>query len=488
LTILELVELVRSGSIVLPEFQRDFVWKPDAVIELLNSISRGWPIGSILLIEAPQKLGMRQIKGGPHINTGEERYFLLDGQQRVTSIYNALTGTGDIRFWVRFDEIGDDGLPTIGWTKRKSWQVISQREMALAEYIDNRRFEAAVSGLRPDLQKVAVLSRSSQLGDLLDGRYTLPATVLNATTDPDSLTEIFETLNRTGTRLDAFDLAIASTYSPKFNLRNEWKRAQASHERLRRFKSSGMEILRLIALSRIHEEQREGRQKARTVGIRQADITQMPSEYIAANWTTALEDYLRALSYMEVTFGVADAESIPSRSMLVGLSYLLRHQIRDIDTWYWTSIARQTYKSGANTRVIQDTERPSRQLERAGWREELALGLQRPAAQNRVLRLGIRGLVNLQKLPPLLPPEGPGPLREVLLPVRYTDHPSSISAAIWCKKEDLAKTRRLVGLGELEESEPETLRVQLISDIPLEEEAINRRSQWIASMIEERIK
>lgn len=63
----ELLERIDTGKIAIPEFQRDFEWRPPAVAELLMSIARKWPIGSFLLLEVddPPPFAIRELSEAP---------------------------------------------------------------------------------------------------------------------------------------------------------------------------------------------------------------------------------------------------------------------------------------------------------------------------------------------------------------------------------------------------------------------------------------
>lgn len=84
----DLVQMVEDGKLAIPEFQRPFVWKPPAVADLLVSVARRWPIGTLLLLEGPQDFAVRPLAEAPELNNVE--LLLLDGQQRMTALYRAL--------------------------------------------------------------------------------------------------------------------------------------------------------------------------------------------------------------------------------------------------------------------------------------------------------------------------------------------------------------------------------------------------------------
>jgi hypothetical protein len=78
--------------------------------------------------------------------------------------------------------------------------------------------------------------------------YYIPCIVLPKKTSLAALAKIFETLNRTGVRLDVFDLMVAKLYPRGFHLRDEWTNVVEVSPELKEFDVNGIEILKLIAL------------------------------------------------------------------------------------------------------------------------------------------------------------------------------------------------------------------------------------------------
>lgn len=89
LKIHELIGEIEKKDYILPEFQRGYVWNRDQVKEYLNSLYRGYPTGSFLIWKTPNP-GL--IRGGAPENEGGSFQLILDGQQRLTSIYTLVKG------------------------------------------------------------------------------------------------------------------------------------------------------------------------------------------------------------------------------------------------------------------------------------------------------------------------------------------------------------------------------------------------------------
>lgn len=100
-----IMETADRGQVVLPDFQRDFVWKPPDVIKLISSLLNRYPIGGLLLMENAGVYGFRPLDGAPDSSDpNKEVILILDGQQRLTSCYRAFYGAmaDDLRYVGRY--------------------------------------------------------------------------------------------------------------------------------------------------------------------------------------------------------------------------------------------------------------------------------------------------------------------------------------------------------------------------------------------------
>jgi len=132
-SVADLLKAASLGEIKLPEFQRGWVWDDYGIRSLLASISQGFPVGAVMALEAggPVEFQARPIEGAPaSAKDGEEDLYLLDGQQRLTSLFQAT--------------YSDAPVDTQNAQRRKvkRWYYIDM-ELALSEGVD--REEAIVS-------------------------------------------------------------------------------------------------------------------------------------------------------------------------------------------------------------------------------------------------------------------------------------------------------------------------------------------------------
>src|SRR5216110_2147825 len=88
----ELVAMIERGELRLPEMQRRYVWRATRVRDLLDSLYRGYPSGTILVWETGQPMPSRDAAVEQQPNPFQGHKLLLDGQQRLTSLTAVLEG------------------------------------------------------------------------------------------------------------------------------------------------------------------------------------------------------------------------------------------------------------------------------------------------------------------------------------------------------------------------------------------------------------
>src|ERR1700693_5206674 len=125
----QLIDDYRSGRIVIPEFQRDYVWKKSKAPLLIDSLYRGFPISSLLLWQSDEETRSR--RRDPRPTRASLMNWLIDGQQRDITLARTMSGdegiavvfnpkedkfrlanaaTRNDRNWIRIAELWDDEL------------------------------------------------------------------------------------------------------------------------------------------------------------------------------------------------------------------------------------------------------------------------------------------------------------------------------------------------------------------------------------------
>lgn len=238
-SIRDLVKQVRSGQIRLPEIQRKYVWKPEKVRALVDSIYKGYPSGSILLWDAGQDIGLRPEAAAPPGSGGPAPSLLLDGQQRLKSLAAVLEGdppdddmtVPEIYFNLDHpekpsdpDADDDDELERVSTDDTVADHRIFQLKnpaversphwMPVTDLFKGDPFkvlpEHGITRDHPNYEKF--LKRAYRLHKRAD-EYEYPIQTLGPDTSYEEVTEIFVRLNSQGAKLRKADLALAQVTS-----------------------------------------------------------------------------------------------------------------------------------------------------------------------------------------------------------------------------------------------------------------------------------
>ena len=192
--------------------------------------------------------------------------------------------------------------------------------------------------------------------------YSVPCVILPDDVPLSALAKIFETINRTGVHLDAFDLMVAKLYPHDFRLRDEWEQARTDSPSLQRFNTDGIEVLKLIALFE-HVEQSEAPGPHRVKGVRESDVLQLDPTRVKDLWNTAVNSYSKALEFLENRCSVVSSGLLPAKAMVLPVAYAIRedqnqrHDLEaDVERWFWAATFQQLYSQDANTQAVADAK------------------------------------------------------------------------------------------------------------------------------------
>lgn len=343
--------------------------EPGQVAELLRTVIRKWPAGSFLLMRLEGRdvpFQLKPIKGAPNVAAEDVRLVILDGQQRMTSLFQTLTDRSEEVYYIEIlkvletGELDDDHLK---YLKKSTWakEYPTPESMATAGIIpvhmvwNDQMFDDWKAFLPDNISKQMLNLRQQKLPGLRS--YDVPAVVLPADVDFAAIAKIFETLNKTGTRLDVFDLMVARLFPQNFRLRDEWDEAKKRYPRLETFNAEGIDVLRLIAL----REHLSGKTKVK--GIRQSDVLNLDPKTVIADWTKAVDGLHRAIEFVDEQLGARSEALVPSWTMLLPLADALwepgayrTNWKADLTRWAWITALGNFYAQGANTQAVADAK------------------------------------------------------------------------------------------------------------------------------------
>ena len=341
----DLAKRILNGDIYLPKFQREFVWERQQVLDLLDSVARNYPIGSILLWQSKQELRSENKIADLEIELPRPDYpvnYLLDGQQRLSSICGALYWQGRDPFspWnVAYD------LRTKAFLHLETTDDPPQNLIRLNKLPNASAFFLQVAAL--DAAKEEGLAKNAR--ELFD-RFK-DYKVATVTLGDMSLTDvapIFERINSTGTRLTIVDLMRAATWSPNFDLVDSIDTIRES------LAAKSFEGIERKAILRNVSAAVGGNFTAESID----DLRRSNADDLKVAVNATAKSYKLAVDFLSTHIKAPSAAVVPYSNQIVVLTEILRRlptptaqQWSAIEKWFWrTGIS--GYFSGWNSGMM----------------------------------------------------------------------------------------------------------------------------------------
>lgn len=409
----ELLNKAHNGQIQLPDFQRGWVWDDCRIKGLLASISRGFPVGAVLTLGArgAVRFKARLVQGVDLDSAPDASEFLLDGQQRLTSLYQALRHSGPV-------EVHKHGKKTRRWyyiDMKEATAGNGDHENAIVSVPDNkigtRNFSKDVLDLScpereyeqhmfpakllfdmaPTWQLKYIQYWNNRGGDQHTGdpvqfykefterviqsfhQYQLPVIQLDKATPKEAVCTVFEKVNTSGVSLTVFELVTASfaAESEGFSLRDDWaKRREKMHLNFGGVLQGidGMNFLQAVTLLKTQEDRMEAMKngqdanRAPPISCKKRDILSLRLEHYCA-WADRVESGFRHAAKFLLSEYVYGRHNVPYNTQLVPLAALYVHLGRELDPasakeklarWYWSGIFGEAYGGAIETRYSED--------------------------------------------------------------------------------------------------------------------------------------
>jgi len=197
LKVKQLIEDYRLGRIVIPEFQRDYVWKKSKAPKLVDSLYRGFPISSLLVWQSTEETRSRRVD--PRPKRASVMNWLIDGQQRVITLARTLSGDQDID--VVFNPAEDVfGLANAATRNDSNW-------VRIADLWDDELYRSIrrnLDGSRAAIKREASFEKVRRILD-----YEVPQVIMVDHTFKDAVLA-FERINTLGVKLKKEDIESAN--------------------------------------------------------------------------------------------------------------------------------------------------------------------------------------------------------------------------------------------------------------------------------------
>ncbi len=384
----DLFSRINHGELQLPDFQRAYLWNSDRIRSLLVTVLRGYPIGSLLALDTrneDMRFKPRPIVGAP--DTGENPgLLLLDGQQRLTSLYHCLQGTGFVdtvdfrnkritrRFYVDVAKavqrevlpqeavfaVDENGAVSSHFGPKVDGPL-TDREVAVAAGVipvdalltsegSSMLFDMAAQSTPEELAQIKLFN--ARVATPLNA-YDVPMIRLARETPQAGVGSIFAQANSVGLQMDVFDLltAVFGIEDPEFDLEADWARTEAI---LRRYpaldeidQTSFLTAVSLLVTA----------PGGHAVGQREDIINLKLADYQSV--ISRLRDGFRAAAEFLAQRCILSVEQVPYSAQIIPLvvilalldespEHLSSERATDrLNRWFWSGVFGELYGSAA---------------------------------------------------------------------------------------------------------------------------------------------
>lgn len=356
----DLINEIQKGIIKIPKFQRDFVWNIDKTAKLLDSILKGYPIGTFILWQTDERINDIKNVGNlniPNTPDGVKVQYVLDGQQRITSLFAAYLGA-------EIQKVGEKKLTDYG-------NIVVNLDVDINDNDEQVITEEPVCDKYISLSEVLNFSfaKAKELSDYFDDSdlqkidtYSTAfktyefSTVVLRKEDIDSAIEVFTRINTGGQTLTLFEIMSAKTYDEpqQFDMQVKW---DSFIKELKEIKYEGISssvVLSLLALL-----------LSRTRECKRKTILALPKQRIIEQWDAVISALKESVDYFRTTYRIPVSQLLPYDSLLVPFAYFFyinkakpaAEQRKYLEEFFWRISLSYRYSSSTESKLAQDIKR-----------------------------------------------------------------------------------------------------------------------------------
>lgn len=389
--LLNLIEWARKGKLVIPQFQRNFVWGREEITELMISILQGHFIGSFLFLEVDKEdipFSFRLLEGIDHqaIRDNKPELMILDGQQRLTSLHYVFAGANiplrwtrhPYRFFLSLTKAAQGDIENAIYSLRsQDCDVFSKLEYQFKEKIVPLTMIETWDDWQNDYEKWLVeidkeyylttyfkIERPAwkkivdQIRDFQIPILKLPKiSHQNAQNQLAEVCTIFEKLNTMGVKLSVYDLLTARLYKDKIDMHSLWIKTVEKYPLIEEFSDGkpdelGIYILRALAL-------------IRGLDVKSRTLINLNPRNFEDDWDEASRYINKSLDRITNRDGFCafDHKWVPYITMVSPMAAMLatideknmdHRAYKLINRWYWSSVFTERYAGAVESLIHKD--------------------------------------------------------------------------------------------------------------------------------------
>lgn len=409
--LLDLLKSTKEGKTQLPDFQRSWVWNDEQIRSIIASISLSYPVGVVMMLQTGNRdvrFQHRPIEGVTFSNSVEPERLILDGQQRLTSLVQALLsgqpvitknarGKKILR-WYYIDiakalesKIEREGALVSNIEREEAIISLPQdkiirnfRGQVLADYsTPDKEYE---NGLFPVAQIFDCSSwrqahnqfwkyalDKSQLFDEFEKeaiepfkQYQVPVITLLNETPREAVCQVFEKVNTGGVTLTVFELLTATFASEEFKLREDWENREISLKQHKVLKNiHNTEFLQAVTLLATREKAiKDGipSDNAPAISCNRREILKLTLEEYKTWAYKVTKGFVKAAEFLH-ELKIFDARDLPYQPQLTALAAIYAALDTHADhagvkkylqRWYWCGVFGEIYGGSTDSRIAKD--------------------------------------------------------------------------------------------------------------------------------------
>ena len=400
----EILKDVNSGKIQLPDFQRGWVWDDDRIKGIIASVAKSFPIGAVMLLETGNeniRFKTKPVEGVVGLNGTKPEMLILDGQQRITSLYQAIITNRvvntrnskgyEIKRWYYIDmakaldtnsdleeaifsinenkiiteNIGRDIILDLS-TEENEFKNLKY-PVSMVDNYDEWRTKF-IEYWDYDRDKIKFWNEFEK--KIIKGfnGYNLPVIVMKKENTKEAVCQVFEKVNTGGVSLTVFELLTASFASDEFDLKANWEDIKNKFKPYKILNNtSNTDIIQAITLYSTFNKRLAAITSGLTENIpsvsakRKEMLNLTLSEYLKYR-DEIVEGFIKS-SKILVENHIFNSRDLPYSTQLVPMAAILAKLGDKIDNvgnknklmrWFWCGVFGELYGSANETRYALD--------------------------------------------------------------------------------------------------------------------------------------
>lgn len=346
-----IIHKLENGELKVPQFQRDFVWNMEASAKLIDSLLKGYPIGSFTFWKTKERLRTVKNIGGIDFEESPSNdyvYYVLDGQQRITSMYASVKGA-----LVNNDDFSKMYI-NLNALESESLVILDNSELGLNE----DEYISVADLIKCDLSKLFIRygSREGMIDKINDYKNRINTYLFSAieveNAPIDIATEIFTRINTGGKPLTVFEIMCAKTYDETrcFDL-YEKREEQIEKWESRNYDTvANQTVLQAISMCI---------QKT----CKRRDILNLDKNVFIDEWTKIDEAFNCTIDYLKNFYSIPVSKLLPYDALLVPFVYYFYNNnnkkpegnsARQIQDYFWRCVITKRFTEGVESKLAAD--------------------------------------------------------------------------------------------------------------------------------------